>query len=55
MTDQSLLQRYQQVRQQSLQACEPLVVEDFGFRRRLLQVLPNGIWRIPAGFLKHFC
>ncbi len=32
MTDQSLLQRYQQVRQQSLQACEPLVVEDFGLQ-----------------------
>jgi ergothioneine biosynthesis protein EgtB len=32
MTDQSLLQRYQQVRQQSLQACELLVVEDFGLQ-----------------------
>ena len=32
MTDRSLLQRYQQVRQQSLQACELLVVEDFGLQ-----------------------
>jgi ergothioneine biosynthesis protein EgtB len=30
MTDPGLLQRYQQTRQQSVLACEPLMVEDFG-------------------------
>ena len=32
MVAQDLLQRYQQVRQQSLQACEPLFIEDFGLQ-----------------------
>ena len=32
MTDRSLLERYRQVRQQSLQSCELLVVEDFGLQ-----------------------
>ena len=32
MIDQSLLQRYQQTRQQSLLACEPLFIEDFGLQ-----------------------
>ena len=32
MNDQSLLQRYQQSRQQSLQACEPLAIDDFGLQ-----------------------
>lgn len=32
MTDQSLLLRFQKTRHQSLQACQPLVIEDFGLQ-----------------------
>ena len=32
MIDKSLLNRYQQTRQQSLQACQPLVIEDYGLQ-----------------------
>jgi ergothioneine biosynthesis protein EgtB len=32
MIDQNLLQSYQQTRQQSLQACQPLAIDDFGLQ-----------------------
>ena len=32
MIDQNLAQHFQQTRQQSLQACDPLFIEDFGLQ-----------------------
>ena len=44
MIDQSMLQRYQQTRQQSLQACEPLCIEDFGLQAEAFASPPK--WHI---------
>ena len=41
MIDQSLLRLYQQTRQQSLQACQPLVVEDFGLQAEVFTSPPK--------------
>ena len=41
MMDQSLLQRYQQTRQQSLQACEPLAIDDFGLQAEVFTSPPK--------------